>query len=254
VKHEHDTHFRAFTLIELLVVIGVVAVLMGITLAALRDVRRSAQWNAYLSTARQLHAALAMYGSDFDGYFPFQATKGSPHESVLPCGSWSHDPGIEFFKGQSHFYGCLLVPAYYDGPVDWRIDARDGARDWFFPPPAPERLFTGSFLLTHTAFAAPAYWRDAKPPEDLTLLRGARWSDVASPSAKGVLMFYLDAKGLVSWWENGVITVGLGDGSAGRRTMPPDVRDGEPTFVVRPFGCWQTPVMATRDGLRGRDW
>lgn len=245
---------RAFTLIEMLVVMGVVAVLMGLTLVALRDVRRSAHWNTYLSTARQLHAALHMYGSDFDGFFPFQATPGDPYTSVRPCGTWTHDPGIEFFRGQSDFFACALVPAYYDGPTDWRIDARDGAKDWFFPPPAPAELFTCSFMLTHTALAPPAYWRDATPPDDLSLLRGARWSDMATPSGKGLLLFHVDAKGLVAWWEDGVITVGLGDGSAMRRPMPPDEVDGEPTFVARPFGCWRMPIMSTRTGLRGRDW
>jgi prepilin-type N-terminal cleavage/methylation domain-containing protein/prepilin-type processing-associated H-X9-DG protein len=56
---------RAFTLVELLVVIGIIAVLISILLPTLSKARESANRAACGSNMRQIHAAIAMYESQY---------------------------------------------------------------------------------------------------------------------------------------------------------------------------------------------
>lgn len=60
----------AFTLIELLVVIGIIALLIGILLPALRGAKIAAQDVACASNVRQIVAALQIYASETKGLLP----------------------------------------------------------------------------------------------------------------------------------------------------------------------------------------
>lgn len=61
---------RAFTLVELLVTISIIAILGSILFVAVGKVRESAQESQSLSNLRQIAAAMQMYTSDNDGFYP----------------------------------------------------------------------------------------------------------------------------------------------------------------------------------------
>jgi prepilin-type N-terminal cleavage/methylation domain-containing protein/prepilin-type processing-associated H-X9-DG protein len=60
----------AFTLIEVLVVIAILAVICAFLLPVLRMARERPRTTLCTSHLRQLHAAFALYASDYDGYLP----------------------------------------------------------------------------------------------------------------------------------------------------------------------------------------
>ncbi|HUN80324.1 MAG TPA: prepilin-type N-terminal cleavage/methylation domain-containing protein [Phycisphaerae bacterium] len=72
MQHETDAAAprRGFSLIELLVSIAIISVLLAILLPAMPAARRAAQLSKCMSNMRQICAAVLMYNTDNDGYFP----------------------------------------------------------------------------------------------------------------------------------------------------------------------------------------
>jgi prepilin-type N-terminal cleavage/methylation domain-containing protein/prepilin-type processing-associated H-X9-DG protein len=62
---------RAFTLIELLVVIAIIAVLAALLFPSLQGMINRSQSTRSTSNLRQIGAAVALYTTEHDGYFPF---------------------------------------------------------------------------------------------------------------------------------------------------------------------------------------
>ena len=75
----------AFSLIELLVVIAIIAVLAGLTIAAMRNSQDKAKAVKCMNNLRQLGMAFAKYAGDNDGTYPAHAdevTESEVNESV----------------------------------------------------------------------------------------------------------------------------------------------------------------------------
>jgi prepilin-type N-terminal cleavage/methylation domain-containing protein len=78
MSHAHRLR-RGFTLVELLVVIGIIAILIGILLPALRRARESAQKAACLSNLHQIGIYLQHYQNTFKGKLPIYTIGGTAY-------------------------------------------------------------------------------------------------------------------------------------------------------------------------------
>ena len=85
---------HSFTLIELLVVIAIIAILMGILMPVLSNIKSSANKTKCISNLRQIGMGIQLYVNDHDGYLPaVTQTEISPWYSTsgpLPYAIYSY--------------------------------------------------------------------------------------------------------------------------------------------------------------------
>jgi prepilin-type processing-associated H-X9-DG protein/prepilin-type N-terminal cleavage/methylation domain-containing protein len=78
----------AFTLSELLVVIAIIAVLSGLSLAAMSSIRTNADIAESVSHLRQWGAALGLYAAENDGYIPRRGQGVQPLGQITRPTDW----------------------------------------------------------------------------------------------------------------------------------------------------------------------
>jgi prepilin-type N-terminal cleavage/methylation domain-containing protein len=242
---------RGFTLIEMMLVISVVALLVSLSLPVAAGVRARGKMSRSLATHQQLLQAVSLYAGRYREAHPYFATPGNPFGPQVLNGKEVPDA---YFSGQSRHWASLIVPEVYE--TRRGIELR-GQREYLDSIRMPPELVRTQFFMTHTAFAAPAYWRGEKAPGDFSLFRGTRLNDVQFPASKGMLLDVSvrlfapssrNATGVVGGSE---ASVGKADGSAAVVVW----KAGEPgSAVERPFGAIAWPVLSTPGGLAGRDF
>ena len=231
---------RGFSLIELLVVIAVIAVLVAITLPALRGSKEAAGGTENASAEKQLLTATSLYVEAYAGYPPYLTVPGDPTAPSPRLGSGSAN---SYFRVHREYWATLLADGEYIIPSLCENREPDQA-----PTPAGEPFRTVYFFTQATA-AEPAFWVGEMPPNDLSLFRGVRLSRVQFPSAKGLIAYAGWGDDVTPSPDPTVFSwpVGFADGSV-------SVEKLDDTAIWRGFGASSWIVCTTEKGVEGRDY
>jgi len=235
---------RGFTLLELIISIGVLMLLVSIAMPAISKVRRSAENAQSMAAMRQLMVALDGYTTDHQMRYPYFATPGRPQASITLHGVDLFDAPLGgYFLQQSVYWASLVLPYL-------SADPKTSGFPTFVPVFGQDkRVVWCRYMMTHTAFASPAYWRGAEAPDDLSLLQGTRVSQVRNPARKGILLDIAAGAWSPRHENTDTIFVAFGDSSVRPCDWHPQA-----SYVSRPFSATAFPIMSTEGGLEGVDY
>ena len=153
---------QGFTLIELLVVISIIAILAGMLLPAISLVRESARKANCGSNLKQIFTAMATYGNENDGQYPYakgaDVTYGTLVNATAITDKSSAVASLEFLSSWSD---GELVPKLFSCPSNSVIK----------PPVAVKNMDTGGGTAGGWTVADLAYCYDVSIPANAKATR-----------------------------------------------------------------------------------
>jgi prepilin-type N-terminal cleavage/methylation domain-containing protein len=185
---------RGFSLVELLVTLGVLAVLIAISIPVLGAVRSAARSAHCLSNTRQSAYTVAAYQADHRDVFPISADRMNYADAFdyagvrLPYASqlflWSH--AVRASTGGPKLDETRLCP----GGTAYQTYVRSGDAAGNLAG-TPDGATVGSdYWLSYALLSDPRRWTSTADPDNTTLLRAVRGTEVRYPASKGVLVEY----------------------------------------------------------------
>ncbi len=235
---------RAFTLLELLVTVGIVALIIGLILPALRGARWKVDDVALIAHQSQVFKSLDQYLADHDQKYPSWGEAGTAHAVLALKGrnatsSWWEQPIMWGAYLEEHGYEGMSSAMAGAGPM------RDAGNIVMRVPPDG---FMSIHQLTHCAYATPDHFAPAaKRMPSVRDHIAQRAMTIAYPADKGVLIQFA---GLPSSREpeslDASFPIAFGDGHC----EMPRFHSLRPGVDVQHAA---TPVLATERGLLGRD-
>jgi prepilin-type N-terminal cleavage/methylation domain-containing protein len=235
----------AFTLVELMVTIGIIAVLLGILLPVLGSAKSAGRQTVLLANQRESMRLVEAYAADYYDKFP----SAGDESGVTASWAWNGETVTVDYWNQPELWAWMLQSRGYAGYValgpnatPMAFDDREGGASC-----CGELGVRALHVLSPTTLARPALFHDGAGA-DRELNEPMRFSSVADPAAKGVLM---QLHGRTEAQRSGagasfLIHFADGHGADVRESLlKPGARIGIP------FGG--LPVMTTEGGVRGRD-
>lgn len=107
-------HHQAFTLIELLVVLAIIAVLAGLLLPTITQVKNAAHGVACQGKLRQIGMGFMAYAGDQDGEIPPWSEGCYAYQEFVGNYEFNNTPGA------NEGWGSLIYP-YLGGPGTWKL-------------------------------------------------------------------------------------------------------------------------------------
>jgi prepilin-type N-terminal cleavage/methylation domain-containing protein len=258
---------RGWTIIEILVVIAILSILIALAVVGLSRARIVSLGAVCQANIRSCSQLLRVYGNDYKDSFP-QFAQRIPGNAF-----YNGSAGLNYSLQTLHWPLALrgyfsdrqadrstLCPA---GPSYQEVFGSGEGYTAFFASFWGEMLMSDYWISYATIFTPQAFapGADVYDPKHFT---GYRWTDVASPSRKGILIepraFHLrpkdDAVGFAS--DVSIFSptatsrsyhVAYADGSVGNTAYsamtPPETNNG--------WGRAAAPVLCTPDGIFGTD-
>lgn len=237
----------AFSLIELLVSIGVIAVLLAITLPALRSAFAAGGSTVALSNLRGIAQTIEMYTQANEHIYPYHAPSEWYDVGVYvpgPAGMLStEDPWAMRYLWATTMHLVAPWPEHYRAWLSKGVELREGVEPWGGGR-HPSYWYACGF------FARPEVWSEGSPISAEEAIKPVRTHEVSHPSLKA-LMFDHDRAYLRSPAtpedRRGVLTA---DGAASLR------HDREAAAPLQNRVDHREPrvYLDTPDGARGRDY